>query len=149
MQLPRAAYFTLLDRLAHPTEIRVEAPIKSDLKHHAPSVHSSESSVNALQRQIDRFLAKDVFTRLRGFFDDLGVGIGRRADHHGLNVGIVEQHAVIGDRLGNAVLGRALAGSLLDHVRHRHQPGARDVVRQIRRVQPTDPPGTDQASVQN
>src|SRR4029453_5913795 len=96
--------------------VGVEAPVEADLQLDASMRDRSERAVDPLQALVDRLLAEDSLAGRSGLLDDLGVGVGGRADRNGLDVGACDERAVVGHGLRDAAGCGAGLGPLLGPV---------------------------------
>ena len=95
--------------------VGVEAAVEADLQLNAGLFHSGQRMVDDDEVVIDGLLAEDVLACGSRFHDDLGMGVGSRADHDGIHGRAVDDHAVVFDRIVDAKLvGGALGGILVD-----------------------------------
>ena len=67
-------------------EMRVKAAVEADHQHGLGVAHDLEAGLDTGQRQIDRLFAEDRLAGLGEFLDQVGMGVGRRADHDGVDV---------------------------------------------------------------
>ena len=74
------------DALAQRGEIGIEAAIEADHQRRAGLLDDFEAGANALDIEMDRLLAEDRLFGARGALDEIGVGVGRRADGDGVDV---------------------------------------------------------------
>jgi hypothetical protein len=146
---PGAANLALFDCTSSSTIAGIEPAIEANLQFCSRADNCAQSEFDPRQSEIDWLLAKDVLSGLSCLLDDLGVRVGGRADHHGLDVRVVKQIAVCRDRARHAVFGSALASGVLDDVGYGQQPGARDLTRQVRGVKAPDAASADQSNVQH
>ena len=108
----------------------VEAAAEADLELDACFLCCVDSSVNLLQIIIDRLFAEDMLACVSSLDDVLGMGVGRGADEHCFDLGIVQDViCVLGGVRNAAGLGESLGllihervGDGLDlHLRHEHR----------------------------
>ena len=135
------------DQLPDPPVVGVEAPVEADLQFHARLPHRRERLVDQRQIQGDRLFTEDVLSGGGRLHDHLGVGVGARADGHGVDGAVVEQPAVIIGADGHVKIGGAFLGCALDDVRHGGHPRPRNAKRQVLRVEPPDPARADDAEL--
>ena len=69
----------------------VEAAVEADLERHAGRVDGGQRAVDLGEVERHRLLAEDRLAGLRGRDDQVGVGVGRRADRDRVDVGRAEQ----------------------------------------------------------
>ena len=75
------------------------------------SLDSLENPDSLFGDRSNRLFTKDVLAGLRSVLDDLGVGIGGRADDHCCHVLVVQHGTIVADRARDAVLAGTLLGS--------------------------------------
>ena len=123
-------------------EVRVEAAVEADHQRLAGFADHLEAAADAAGVEIDRLLAEHGLAGGDGGLDQVGMGIGRRADHHGVDAGIGEDRLGAGD-LGAGGLGER-SGRLGGGIGERDQLriGTR---RDIEPVNAPDPAGAQQS----
>ena len=108
----------------------VEAAAETDLQLYASLFGCVDGSVNLGQIIVDRLFAEDMLACVSSLDDVLGMGVGRGADEHCLNLGIVQDViCVLGGVRNAAGPGKSLGllihervGDGLDlHLRHEHR----------------------------
>jgi hypothetical protein len=123
-------------------EVGVEAAVEADHQHGAGRLDHAQAGADAGEREVDGLLAEDALAGPCEALDQVGVGVGRRADHHGVDV--------VGrlDRVDRPGLGAVLRGKRLgrggDRVGDRHQPGA-GIAGDRAGMDLADAPGAEQA----
>src|SRR5207245_172819 len=70
-------------------------------------------------------------------------------DHHRRYLGIVEQYPVVANHFGDAVFRSRLPRRILNDISNGREPRARDLVGQVRRMQPADPADADKTNIQD
>ena len=100
------------DALAQRGEIGIEAAIEADHERRAGLLDDFEAGADALDVEMDRLLAEDRLLGPRGALDEIGVGVGRRADGDRVDVLGGEDRVDLGDfaagRLGQGSGGRRI-----------------------------------------
>ena len=103
-------------------------------------LHHLQAGAHPVRREIDRLLAEDRFAGLGGALDEIGVGVGRRADRHRVDVlggqNLLDRAGLRPRRLRQRA-GRA--GVRVGDHRHRAIAAPRDIAG----VNLADPPGPD------
>ena len=100
--------------------MRVEAAVEADHQLRAGRLHHLQAGLHPGDVEIDRLLAEDRLPLAGEHLDQVGMGVGRGADHHRVHVRRLR------DRLDGAHLGAVLPGQPVGRLRHgvgdRHQP---------------------------
>ena len=134
----RLAHFARRQALLQRREAGVEAAVEADHQLGLGVGDHLQAGAHALGREVDRLFAEDRLARFRGLLDQVGVGVGRRADQHRVDVLVADD---VGNALGDrgAGLGGDRARRLGIDVEHRGE--LRGLVRSGRtRVNLADPP---------
>jgi hypothetical protein len=101
----------------------IEAAVEADHQRGLGLVDDLQAVAHPGDAEIDRLFAEDRLAGAGKFFDETGMGVGRGADDHGVDVlrpGDVVDAAHLGP------VGRGdIPGRLGQGVGHRHQPGIR------------------------
>ena len=94
---------------------------------------------------MDGLFAEDVLAGFRGLANELRVGVGAGANHHRVNVGVVENITGVGIGRGDVeIRGRSL-GRLLEHISHSDQPRLGNALPDIFGMDATNATSADQA----
>ncbi len=112
------ADFAARHRLADTGEVGVEAAVESDLKLHACGFDRSQGVVDLFQAESDRLLAEDMLAGFGGRDDEIGVGIGRRADQHRFDCRVVKNLSAGDGDLRNAAMSSQRLRGFAVHVRN-------------------------------
>ena len=108
------ADFTGLDRLAHTQKVGIEAAIETHLQLDSGGCNRGEGAVDFLQAERNGFFAKDVLAGLGSGHDQVGMGIGRRANGHRVDGRVGDNLGAGGDNFRNIAAGsNRLRGGLL------------------------------------
>ena len=78
-------------------EIRIEAAIEADHQRRAGLPDDFEAGANAADVEVDRLFAEDRLAGARGALDEIGVGVGRRADRDRFDILSGEDRVDVGD----------------------------------------------------
>ena len=123
----------------------IKAAVESDLQLNARRLNGSQRPIHARQIQMNGFFAEDMLACGRGLFDKVGVGVGAGADHHGLDVRVLENGAGIGVGVGDVEVGGGFLRSLFENVGYGQQPSAGEAMGQMFCMQTPDPTCTNEA----
>ena len=77
---------TVVDRLAYRSEMRIEAAVEPDHQRRARFPHHREAFFDPLHIEIDRLLAEDRLAGAGEALDQVGMGVGRRADDDRIDI---------------------------------------------------------------
>src|SRR5207245_6545186 len=77
-------------------EAWVEPAIKPNLKFHSGLFHGRKRGMNSLEIVINRFFAKNMFSRGGSFLDDARVGVGGRANGYGCHGWVGREFVICG-----------------------------------------------------
>src|SRR5208282_1326052 len=133
-----------LHEIADLAEIVVETAVESDLKQDARLLDGVEGGMDLRDGQVDGLLAEDVLAGLGRLHYQIRMGIGRRANQDRLNVFVGEKIARIPIYVGDSeVLRPSLDGRRHVDVRNRDEPGLRHEIRDILRMDLSDPSRAD------
>ena len=113
----------VVDRLADRGEMRIEAAVEADHQHSIGLLDHGQAFFDALDVEIDRLLAEDRLAGPGETLDEIGVGVGRRADDDGVDVlglldGIDRAHF-------GAIGGSQFRRRLFEGIGHGHEFGLR------------------------
>jgi hypothetical protein len=75
----------LLDARLERGEGRIEAALEADQAGFSGGVDDLLALARPAEVEVDRLLAEDMLAGSGGALDEVGVGVGRRADEHGVN----------------------------------------------------------------
>jgi len=134
-------------KLPHSPVVSNRIAGESDLQLHAGPLHGLDGLVDRRQVKGDRLLAKDVFSVGRRLDDHSRMGVGARADHHGVDLAVFQQRLVVFGHHRHVEVGRALFGGRPDHVRdcdHRRLGNSKG---EMLRMEPPDPSCSDDADL--
>ena len=113
----------LVDLAPDGGEMRVEAAVEADHQHPLLRADDLQALLDARQRQVDGLLAEHRLPGLHELLDQVGMSVGRRADHHRVDV------LRCRDGINRPHLATILVGNRLrrrsHRVRHCHQLGRR------------------------
>ena len=111
-------------------------------------VHGCQRVVDHGQIVVDGFLAEDVLARRRSLDDDLGMGVGGRADDDGIDGRAVDDHVIVLHREVDAELvGRTLGRGFVD-VGHEQTAGVGDARGDVCGVHASDATGADESEIE-
>ena len=132
------------DHVVNGAVVVVEAAAEADLELDACFLRRVDGSVHLGQIIVDRLLAEDVLASVSSLDDVLGMGVGRGADEHCFDLGIVQDViCVLGGVRDAAGLGKSLG--LLIHERVGDGLDLRHEHRNVLCVYLADASGTDNA----
>ena len=103
--ISRAPIAPSATRLRSAEEIGIEAAIEANHERRAGLLDHFKASADAVNVEVDRLLAEDRLLGARGPFDEIGVGVGRRANGDGIDLLGGEDRVDFGD-LGACRLGQ-------------------------------------------
>ncbi len=118
MQRPEPAVVNCGPQLAHWVVVAV---LQHDAERKAARVGGRDHAVRICKRERDRFLNQHVFSGVERVERHLGVKPTGNANAHRVNVGPVEQRAIVGIRVGPRLGGEACRPALLE-IGHCHEP---------------------------
>ena len=97
----------------------VKAAVEADHQHGPGVAHDLEAGFYAVNRQVDGLFAEDRLAGAGEGFDQVGMGVGRRADHHGVDI-LGGQDGVNLSHLAAVLIGYGLRRRF-HGIRHCHQ----------------------------
>ena len=106
--------------MADAGKVGVEAAVESDLQLNSGGFHGGERAVDLFEAVGDGLLAEDVLAGFGGRDDQIGVGIGGRADQHRFDRGSGEYPCTDAATFGNAAMGGQRLRGLAIDVGDRH-----------------------------
>jgi len=145
----RSANFSAGDRMAHTTKVGIESTIETDLKENSGLVDSLQGMVNAAEFHVNRFFAKDVFSRCRGGFDNGGMSAGWGTNHYCVDILVVNDFLQISSPFGNFKLFCAITGGGAIGIREHQEFCRRNSAAEMFGMQAANPARANQADVKN
>ena len=134
--------------LTHAGEVGIEAAIEADLQLHAGGFHGGEGAVDLIEIVGNGLFAEDVLAGLGGFDDQIGVGVGGRADQHRLDLRVGDDFGGRYGHLGNIAAGSQRLRGLAIDVGDGDDLGLRQAEGQCFRVDLANAAGANDSDVQ-
>ena len=142
------ADLAFVDQLTDMGKVVVKAAVETDLQLDAGFLDGFDDGKDLFRGQVDRLFAEHMLACPGRFDGDVGVGIGGRADEHGVDCGIGEHRLVVGINLFNAVLCSERRQRILEHVGDTEHFGSGHGIGDGFHVDFADTAGTDDADVE-